>query len=116
MLPKADGLEVLQRIQQEDRTPIIVLTAKADHAQLVKVKYPKSYPAKAEAKGTVSAIDHQGNTFSLGSLSFYVDGYTVLKRDDPDGPIAFADIQVGDYMEVQYDPTRTDAGMRALRA
>nr|WP_244187456.1 DUF5666 domain-containing protein [Thermus tenuipuniceus] len=82
----------------------------------MKVKYPKSYPAKAEAKGTVSAIDHQGNTFSLGSLSFYVDGYTVLKRDDPDGPIAFADIQVGDYMEVQYDPTRTDAGMRALRA
>lgn len=82
------------------------------HAQLVKVKYPKSYPAKAEAKGTVSAIDHQGNTFSLGSLGFYVDANTVLKRDDPDGPIAFTDIQVGDYVEVQYDPTRTDADMR----
>lgn len=30
MLPKVDGLEVLKRIRQEDRTPIIVLTAKAE--------------------------------------------------------------------------------------
>lgn len=101
-----NGAYVEAKGQVEDKDPTLF------HAQLVKVKYPKSYPAKAEAKGTVSAIDHQGNTFSLGSLSFYVDGYTVLKRDVPDGPIAFADIQVGDYVEVQYDPTRTDADMR----
>lgn len=82
------------------------------HAQLVKVKYPKSYPAKAEDEGTVSAMDHQSNTFSLGSLGFYVDAGTFLKRDDPDGPIAFAHIQAGDYVEVQYDPTWTDADMR----
>ncbi|MGK0620187.1 response regulator transcription factor [Meiothermus cerbereus] len=30
MLPKLDGLEVLKRIRQEDRTPIIVITAKAE--------------------------------------------------------------------------------------
>lgn len=30
MLPKLDGLEVLKRIRQEDKTPIVVLTAKAE--------------------------------------------------------------------------------------
>lgn len=30
MLPKLDGLEVLKRIRQEDKTPILILTAKAE--------------------------------------------------------------------------------------
>ncbi|WP_234553865.1 DUF5666 domain-containing protein [Thermus caliditerrae] len=79
------------------------------HAQLVKVKYPSSRPPKADAKGQVTAIDPAARTFELGSLRFYVDDHTVLKRDDPDGPLASADIRVGDYAEVYYDPTATDA-------
>lgn len=101
-----DGVYVEAEGQVDANNPTLF------HAQLVKVKYPKSNPAKAEAKGMVSAIDPQGNTFALGSLGFYVDPNTLLKRDDPDGPIAFSDIQVGDYVEVRYNPTQIDADRR----
>ncbi|MFN3368979.1 MAG: DUF5666 domain-containing protein [Thermus sp.] len=100
----ADGVYVEAKGQVDANDPTLF------HAQLVKVKYPRSYPAKAEAEGTVSAIDHGQGTFALESLGFYVDPNTVLKRDDPDGPIAFTDIQVGDYVEVKYDPSRTEEG------
>ncbi|WP_162798690.1 DUF5666 domain-containing protein [Thermus caldifontis] len=101
-----DGVYVEAKGQVDANNPTLF------HAQLVKVKYPKSYPAKAEAKGMVSALDPNQGTFTIGNMGFYVDGNTLLKRDGPDGPIAFAEIRVGDYVEVRYDPTQTDADGR----
>lgn len=101
-----DGVYVEAKGQVDANNPTLF------HAQLVKVKYPKTRPPKAEAKGMVSTIDPNQGTFTLGELGFYVDGNTLLKRDDPDRPIAFAEIQVGDYVEVRYDPTQTDADGR----
>ncbi|WP_152640196.1 DUF5666 domain-containing protein [Thermus filiformis] len=80
------------------------------HAQQVKVKYPRTRAPKAEAKGQVTAVDPDRLTLDLGSLGFYADANTLLKRDDPDGPIAFAEIQVGDFVEVRYDPALTQEG------
>ncbi|WP_243092366.1 DUF5666 domain-containing protein [Thermus hydrothermalis] len=87
------------------------------HAQLVKVKYPKTRAPKAEAKGQVTALDPEAMTLALGSLAFYADQNTLVKRDDPDGPMAFGEIQVGDYVDVAYDPATQDAEGRfyALR-
>lgn len=98
----ADGVYVEAKGQVDANDPALL------HAQTVKVKYPKTRSPNGEVKGTVSAIDPAQNTFAVGNLNFYVDQNTLLKRDDPDGPIAFADIQVGDYVEVRYDPTQTD--------
>jgi hypothetical protein len=38
----------------------------------------------------VTAVDPGQMTLDLGPLGFYADANTLLKRDDPDGPIAFA--------------------------
>ncbi|WP_038056684.1 DUF5666 domain-containing protein [Thermus amyloliquefaciens] len=102
----SEGVYVEAKGQLDPANPSLL------HAQLVKVKYPGSRPPKAEAKGQVTAIDPAAYTFELGSLRFYVDSRTVLKRDDPDGPIAFADIRVGDHAEVRYDPSTLDADGR----
>ncbi|GAB5602222.1 hypothetical protein FJNA_07470 [Thermus sp. FJN-A] len=79
------------------------------HAQLVKVKYPRTRPPKAEAEGEITAINVEAQTFALGALGFFADANTLLKRDDPDGPLAFSELKVGDYVEVAYDPGATDA-------
>lgn len=78
------------------------------HAQLVKAKYPRTRAPKAEAKGQVTDLDPAAMTLALGSLAFYADQNTLLKRDEPDGPIAFGEIRVGDFVEVAYDPTLQD--------
>ncbi|MFN3179271.1 MAG: DUF5666 domain-containing protein [Thermus sp.] len=102
----ADGVYVEAKGQVDANDPTLF------HAQLVKVKYPNTRSPKAKAKGMVSDLDPNQGTFAIGNMGFYVDGNTLLKRDDPDGPIAFADIQVGDYVEVRYDPNQTDADGR----
>ncbi|SDF53811.1 hypothetical protein SAMN04488243_1822 [Thermus arciformis] len=72
-------------------------------AERVKVKYPKTGVPSGEVKGPIASLDVQAYTFTVGSLGFYVDGATVLKRDDPDGPLAFEKLRVGDVVEVKYE-------------
>ena len=79
-------------------------------AERVKVKYPKTGVSSGEVKGAIAFLDVRAHTFTVGSLGFYVDGSTVLKRDDPDGPLAFEELRVGDVVEVKYEALQDASG------
>ena len=83
-------------------------------AYKVKVKYPKGPRGHApshEVKGRIEAVDLEAMTLTVGGMAFYADEYTILKEDDPDRPIVFADLAVGDWVEVKYDATaQNEAG------
>lgn len=80
------------------------------HAEKVKVKYPKTGVPSGEVEGRIAALDPQARAFTVGSWGFYVDGSTVLKRDDPDGPLTFEELRVGDRVEVKYEAVQDANG------
>ena len=79
----------------------------------VEVKYRPSpeHPPTHEVEGRVEAIDHGAMTLTVAGVALYADGGTLVKQDDPDRPLAFADLAAGDWVEVKYDAAaRNDAG------
>lgn len=82
------------------------------HAYEVEVKYPSGsgeHVPTHEAKGPIEAIDPDARTLTVAGMDFYADDHTIVKEDDPDRPIAFADLAVGDWVEVKYDATAQNA-------
>ncbi|HFB39195.1 MAG TPA: hypothetical protein ENJ76_02110 [Oceanithermus sp.] len=78
------------------------------HAYEVEVKYPegpRDHVPSHEVKGRIEAIDPEAMTLTVAGVDLYADEYTILKEDDPDRPIAFADLAAGDWVEVKYDAT-----------
>ena len=84
------------------------------HAAKVEVKYPegpRDHVPSHEVKGQIEAIDPDAMTLTVAGMSFYADDATIVKEDDPDRPIAFTDLAVGDWVEVKYDATaQNEAG------
>ena len=82
------------------------------HAAKVEVKYPegsRDHAPSHEVKGQIKAIDPDARTLTVAGMDFYADDHTIVKEDDPDRPIAFADLAVGDWVEVKYDATAQNA-------
>ncbi len=84
------------------------------HAAKVEVKYPegpRDHVPSHEVKGRIEAIDLETMTLTVAGMDFYANEYTILKEDDPDRPIVFTDLAVGDWVEVKYDATaQNEAG------
>ena len=81
------------------------------HAAKVEVKYPegpRDHVPSHEVKGRIEAIDPDAMTLTVAGMSFFADDATIVKEDDPDRPIAFTDLAVGDWVEVKYDATAQD--------
>lgn len=78
----------------------------------VEVKYSHypDYSPSYEVKGLIEAIDYDNLTLTVSGISFYADANTVIKQDDPDMPITFAELKEGDYVEVKYSDVQNDAG------
>ncbi|AXA36623.1 MAG: hypothetical protein D6691_05020 [Candidatus Hydrogenedentota bacterium] len=83
-------------------------------ASKIEVKSPGSGSTPtAEVKGTVTAVDPLLGTLTVtstltsGSVTVQVDATTKIERDD--APATLADIQVGDCVEVKYNPTTSVA-------
>jgi Domain of unknown function (DUF5666) len=61
----------------------------------------------AQRKGVVDAIDGAAMTFTVAGVSFWVDSATVVENQT--SHIAFADIQVGNSVEVKFDAAKPNA-------
>lgn len=85
------------------------LTPEGVLAYEVEVKYGhrehRGYPVR-EVKGVIEALDPEAGTFEVGGIGFFVDEATLIKEEDPDRPLTLAELRVGDYVEVKYDPAR----------
>jgi len=84
------------------------------HAYEVEVKYPEApgdHVPSHEVKGRIEAIDPDAMTLTVAGMDFYANDATIVKEDDPDRPIAFADLAAGDWVEVKYDASaQNEAG------
>ena len=88
------------------------------YATKVEVKYATGGDGSTygEVRGFVEAIDPAQMLITVGGQTLWADENTIVKQDDPDGPLAFDQIRVGDWAEVKYDSTRTDAEGHAYAA
>lgn len=59
-----------------------------------------------EAKGFIEELNHESMIVSIAGQRFYANSSTKVERFDTH--ISFADLQVGDYVELEYDPTRVN--------
>ncbi len=95
MLPGKDGIEVCRQIRDEADTPVIMLTAKSDTADVVRGLeagaddyVPKPFkPAElvARVRARLRPADHgarpEGETLSIGDLSIDVAGHEVRRGE-----------------------------------
>lgn len=74
------------------------------HATKVEVKYAHGGEGSSygEVKAQVEAVDPGAMRITVGGQTFWADANTIVKQDDPDGPLSFDQIQVGDWVEVKY--------------
>lgn len=77
-------------------------------AKEIEVKYERggSGGYNGELKGPVSAVDPVGQTLQVQNQTLWADQNTLVTRNHTQVP--FAEIRVGDWVEVKYDTTRTD--------
>ncbi len=104
----ADGAYAEVKGQVDASDPTLI------HATRVEVKYAHGGKGTSdgEVKGMVDSVDAADTTHMLitvGGMTFWADQDTIVKQDDPDGPLAFADIKAGDWVEVKYDSQNPDA-------
>lgn len=59
-----------------------------------------------EAKGFIEALNYESMSINVAGQLFYASSSTKVERFD--AHISFADLQVGDYVELEYDPTRVN--------
>jgi len=59
-----------------------------------------------EAKGFIEELNYESMSVSVAGQRFYANSSTKVERFDTH--ISFADLQVGDYVELEYDPTRVN--------
>jgi hypothetical protein len=60
-------------------------------------------------KGTVEAMDSAAMTLTVSGISYWADAATIVENES--SHITFADLKVGDFVEVKYDSTKlNDAG------
>ncbi len=88
------------------------------HAYKVEVKYEDGGDGSCdgELKGAVESVDYDAKLLTVGGKTFWVDAMTIVKQDDPDAPLTFGDIQVGDWVEVKFDSANTNADGYAYAA
>ena len=101
----ADGAYAEVKGQVDASDPTLI------HATRVEVKYAHGGEGASdgEVKGMVDSADPGNMLLTVGGMTFWADQKTIVKQDDPDGPLAFADIQAGDWVEVKYDSQKPDA-------
>lgn len=90
MLPGIDGISLIQRLQKHQRTPVIMLTAKAEETDRLKgLALADDYISKPfsprEMLARVKAVLRRGNTFPedvirLGDLQIDVQKRQVMRR------------------------------------
>lgn len=88
------------------------------HATKVEVKYEDGGEGSSygEVKGPVEAIDTAAMWITVAGQTFWADAGTLVKQDDPDGPLSFDQVQVGDWVEVKYgDATDADGRYYATK-
>ncbi|ADR36017.1 hypothetical protein Ocepr_0559 [Oceanithermus profundus DSM 14977] len=88
------------------------------HATKVEVKYEDGGEGSSygEVKGPVEAIDTAAMWITVAGQTFWADANTIVKQDDPDGPLSFDQVQVGDWVEVKYgDATDADGRFYATK-
>ena len=88
------------------------------HAVKVEVKYEHGGEGSSygEVKGPVEAIDTAAMQITVAGQTFWADANTIVKQDDPDGPLSFDQIQTGDWVEVKYsDATDADGNYYATK-
>ena len=88
------------------------------HAYKVEVKYEDGGDGSCdgELKGAVESVDYDAMLITVGGQTFWADAMTIVKQDDPDAPLTFGDLQVGDWVEVKFDSTNTNADGYAYAA
>jgi hypothetical protein len=64
-----------------------------------------------ELKGQVTAVDSANLTVTVGTRTFWANGSTYIERNDM--LATFADIAVGNWLEVKYDNTNLDGSGNA---
>jgi len=81
-------------------------------ASKVEVKYESGsddHVPSHEVKGQIETLDPEAMTLQVAGIRFYADAFTLVKQDDPDQPLAFADLALGDWVEVKYDAQSQNA-------
>lgn len=96
----ADGLYVKVKGTPSDSDPSLI--------QATKVKVKDADDELGKVEGPVESLDAAAMLITVSGQTFWADASTIVKQDDPDALISFAQIQVGDRVTVKYD-SQTDA-------
>lgn len=67
-----------------------------------------------EVKGSITALNTGALTLSVGSINLWADGSTLVELNDT--PSTFANLQLGQLVEVKYNPAQLDGSSNAYAA
>jgi hypothetical protein len=87
--------------------PTTILATKVD----VRIGHEGSGACDSEARGAITALDATALTLTVGGKTFWTDAQTVFLRMD--ATITFADLKVGDQVEVRALSTKTNSAGQA---